>query len=38
MAHLECDAEYADLVLRFLRDEPLDGLSYCDTYEVPALT
>ncbi|MEV2201235.1 alpha/beta hydrolase [Streptomyces fradiae] len=37
MAHLECDAEYADLVLRFLRDEPLDGLSYCDTYEVPAL-
>ncbi|MEU2184889.1 alpha/beta fold hydrolase [Streptomyces thermolilacinus] len=35
MAHLECDAEYADLVLRFLHDQPLEGLSYCDTYEFP---
>ncbi|WP_033347502.1 alpha/beta fold hydrolase [Kitasatospora aureofaciens] len=31
MAHLERDAEYAHLVLRFLRDEPLDGLDFAYT-------
>ncbi|CAL9317465.1 MULTISPECIES: alpha/beta hydrolase [unclassified Streptomyces] len=36
MAHLECDAEYADLVLRFLRGQSLEGLAYCDTYDVAA--
>ncbi|WP_267890179.1 alpha/beta fold hydrolase [Streptomyces sp. NRRL F-4489] len=29
MAHLERDAEYADLVTRFLRDESVRGLPYC---------
>lgn len=29
MAHLERDREYAELVLRFLRDLPLDGLPFC---------
>ncbi|MEU5698212.1 alpha/beta fold hydrolase [Streptomyces aurantiacus] len=28
MVHLEREAEYADLVLRFLTDQPLDGLHY----------
>ncbi|GGX80523.1 alpha/beta fold hydrolase [Streptomyces fructofermentans] len=28
MVHLEREAEYADLVLRFLTDRPLDGLHY----------
>ncbi|MGW7100109.1 alpha/beta fold hydrolase [Streptomyces sp. NPDC054838] len=31
MAHLEREAEYAHLVLRFLRDEPIDGLEYLHT-------
>ncbi|MFF4953380.1 alpha/beta fold hydrolase [Streptomyces chattanoogensis] len=29
MAHLEREAEYADLVTRFLRDQPVQGLPYC---------
>ncbi|MFE6686986.1 alpha/beta fold hydrolase [Streptomyces sp. NPDC057743] len=29
MAHLEREAEYADLVTRFLRDQPVHGLPYC---------
>ncbi|MBT2482977.1 alpha/beta fold hydrolase [Streptomyces sp. ISL-94] len=29
MAHLEREAEYADLVIRFIHDLPLNGLSYC---------
>lgn len=36
MAHLERDTEYAELVLRFLHDLPLDGLPYCTPPEHPA--
>ncbi|MYT29873.1 alpha/beta fold hydrolase, partial [Streptomyces sp. SID8354] len=31
MAHLEREAEYADLVTRFLRDQPVRDLPYCVT-------
>lgn len=33
MVHLEREAEYADLVLRFLHDRSLDGLDYCTPAE-----
>ncbi|MEU0336747.1 alpha/beta hydrolase [Streptomyces sp. NPDC006193] len=36
MAHLERDAEYADLVLRFLHDLPLHDLPYCTRPEHPS--
>ncbi|QHC23117.1 alpha/beta fold hydrolase [Streptomyces sp. GS7] len=35
MAHLERDAEYADLVTRFLRDRPLRDLPYCRYPDAP---
>ncbi|KAA0940161.1 alpha/beta fold hydrolase [Streptomyces apricus] len=35
MVHLEREAEYADLVLRFLTDLPLDGLPYATAPEHP---
>ncbi|MFS8198386.1 alpha/beta fold hydrolase [Streptomyces sp. CWNU-52B] len=34
MVHLEREAEYADLVLRFLTDLPLDGLHYATAPEL----
>ncbi|GAA2274575.1 hydrolase [Streptomyces ruber] len=35
MAHLEREAEYADLVIRFIHDRSLDGLDYCTPPERP---
>ncbi|MET7594371.1 alpha/beta fold hydrolase [Streptomyces sp. NPDC004082] len=35
MVHLEREAEYADLLLRFLTDRPLDGLPYGTAPEHP---
>ncbi|MER6299738.1 alpha/beta hydrolase [Kitasatospora sp. NPDC001539] len=36
MAHLERDAEYAHLVLRFLHDEPLDDLDFAYPAQSPS--
>ncbi|WP_320781215.1 alpha/beta hydrolase [Streptomyces sp. CRN 30] len=33
MVHLEREAEYADLVLRFIQDRSLEGLDYCTPLE-----